>query len=132
MRLLKRYDPIPDLFSLYDHSLLQLANGQDAENILRYFELGLLQSLGYEPFLDREATGGQAIEQHRIYWYKVEAGPVSTRSENSPALHGETLLALARGQTLNQKQKHEALRLMRYILGFYLGDKPLKSRELFA
>ena len=132
MRLLKRYDPIPDLFSLYDHSLLQLANGQDAENILRYFELGLLQALGYEPLLDREAPGGQAIEQHRIYWYKVEAGPVSTRSENSPALHGETLLALARGQTLNQKQKHEALRLMRYILGFYLGDKPLKSRELFA
>ena len=132
MRLLKRHDPLPELFSLYAQTLAQLTDRQDAENILRYFELGLLQALGYAPLLDREAVGGRAIEQDKLYWYQVEAGPVSTRSENLPGLHGDTLLALSAGATLNPQQKHEALRLMRYILQFYLGDKPLKSRELFA
>ena len=132
MRLLKRHDPLPELFSLYAQTLAQLTDRQDAENILRYFELGLLQALGYAPLLDREAVGGRAIEQDKLYWYQVEAGPVSTRSENLPGLHGDTLLALSAGDTLNRQQKHEALRLMRYILQFYLGDKPLKSRELFA
>jgi len=132
MRLLKRHDPLPGLFSLYAQTLVQLANGQDPENILRYFELGLLQALGYAPLLDREAPGGQLIEQRKLYWYLVEAGPGSTRSGHLPAVHGETLLALSTGQTLDGQQKHEALRLMRYILQFYLGDKPLKSRELFG
>lgn len=132
MRLLKRQDPLPELFSLYAHTLGQLAEGQDAENVLRYFELGLLQALGYAPILDREASSGQSIEQHKRYWYLVEVGPGSARSENLPQVHGETLLALSAGQSLTRQQKHEALRLMRYILQFYLGGKPLKSRELFG
>ncbi len=132
MRLLKRHDPLPELFLLYAHTLVQLADGQDAENILRYFELGLLQALGYAPILDREASSGQSIEQHKLYWYLVEVGPGSIQFEHLPSVHGETLLALSTGQSLTQQQKHEALRLMRYILQFYLGDKPLKSRELFS
>jgi len=132
MRLLKRDDPLPELFSLYAHTLVQLAERQDAENVLRYFELGLLQALGYAPILDQEASSGQSIKQHELYWYLVEVGPVSTRMDHLPQVHGETLLALSTGESLTQQQKHEALRLMRYILHFYLGDKPLKSRELFG
>jgi DNA repair protein RecO (recombination protein O) len=132
MRLLRRHDPLPELFLLYAHTLVQLADGQDAETILRYFELGLLQALGYAPMLDREASSGQPIQQHKLYWYLVEAGPGSTQLEHLPSVHGETLLALSTGQSLTRQQKHEALRLMRYILRFYLGDKPLKSRELFG
>lgn len=132
MRLLRRYDPFPELFSLYDQVLKQLSEGKDTENCLRYFELGLLQALGYAPILEREATSGQLVEQQKLYWYEVEAGPGSIPLEYLPSVHGETLLALSAGQALTQHQKHEALRLMRYILQFYLGDKPLKSRELFG
>ena len=132
MRLLKRHDPTPALFSLYTRALAQLADAQDAENVLRYFELGLLQALGYAPLLDREAASGHSINESSLYWYLVETGPGLTRSEHLPAVHGDTLLALSAGHALTQRQKHEALHLMRYILKFYLGDKPLKSRELFS
>lgn len=132
MRLLKRNDPLPALFALYAQALVQLADAQDAENVLRYFELGLLQMLGYAPILDREAVNGSSIEERKLYWYLVESGPESSPSEHLPAVHGDTLLALSKGHSLSQRQKHEALHLMRYILKFYLGDKPLKSRELFG
>lgn len=132
MRLLKRHDPIPELFSLYAHALRQLAEGQDAENTLRYFELGLLQALGYGPVLELEAASEQPIELQKIYWYEVETGPGSKPLEHLPSVHGDTLLALSAGQPLTKQQKNEALPLMRYILQFYLGDKPLKSRELFS
>jgi DNA repair protein RecO (recombination protein O) len=132
MRLLKRHDPLPELFSLYAHTLTQLADGQDAENVLRYFELGLLQALGYAPILEHEAVSGRSVEQQKPYWYQVEVGPGTSPYQHLPKVHGETLLALSAGHLVTQQQKHEALRLMRYILQFYLGDKPLKSRELFS
>ncbi len=46
-------------------------------------------------------------------------------------LSGRTLLNLASGEPLLPLARREARALMRRILGHYLGDKPLKSRELF-
>ena len=111
---------------------MQLADARDPENALRFFELGLLQALGYAPLLDREAASGRSIDEHKLYWYLVETGPGLIPSEHLPTVHGDTLLALSEGQLLTQRQKYEALHLMRYILKYYLGDKPLKSRELFS
>ena len=132
IRLLKRGDAYPDLFALYGNTLRQLSKGGDIEMALRYFELTLLQVLGYAPLLDCEANGGLSIEAETLYYYQVELGASRIASRALPAVHGATLLALAQGKLLEPMQKNEARILMRYILQFYLGEKPLKSRELFS
>ncbi len=44
---------------------------------------------------------------------------------------GASLVAMARGELTEPGVLQDSKRLMRAALGLYLGDKPLKSRELF-
>ena len=133
MRLTERYDPYPELFHLYSGTLNKLAHTVDIEVLLRRFELGLLAQLGYAMELKTEAVTGKNIDPNAFYTYQAESGAVhSPVRGNANLVQGATLLALADvDSVLSPEQKKQARNLMREILKHYLGEKPLKSRELF-
>jgi len=134
MRLLGRHDPHDGLFPLYHEVLTALSHGNDLQQGLRRFELGLLRILGYGMLLDQEPLGAAPVVAERRYRYRIESGPELAARDvpEGETLSGATLLALDRGQPLDTTGMREARRLMRRVLDHYLGGRPLKSRELFA
>ncbi len=132
MRLLERHDPHEALFGLYRETLAGLAADNEIERILRRFERLLLTELGYGLLLERDAESGAHIDPDRRYHYELERGPLPVRAASADTVKGSTLLALAQDRRLDGEERKEARRLMRRVLAHYLGDRPLKSRELFG
>lgn len=130
MRLTQRMDAHPGLYALYLNSLARLRD-EEPEQVLRVFERELLQELGYGLNLTHEAEGGAAVQPGRRYRFIVERGPVPV-ADDAPGtvVDGATLLGLAAGTLQEPPVRREAKRLMRDVLAFYLGDRPLKTRSL--
>jgi len=133
IRLLARHDPHPALFSAYSSSLQLLGKGDDVEVVLRRFEISLLQELGYGLQLDCDVETGEALRPDTLYDYHLESGPVGADSDlhSGFVFRGASLAAMARGEFSDPAVLLDAKRLLRAALKLYLGDKPLKSRELF-
>ena len=133
LRLLGRNDPHEALFGLYRETLDRLAKGEELEQDLRRFELGLLRALGYGMLLDLDAEGGDPVRPDGRYRYRIEEGPVAVHGPalGADVVSGTTLLALAGNRKLQPLELREARGLMRFVLGYYLEGRPLKSRELF-
>lgn len=139
-RLLFREDPHPELYDQYC-STLQRLQGTSANDVpgieilLRHFEWGMLTDLGYEIALDRDSDY-RAIDPDLNYRYDADAGFLPTPRRVDPAqqqacFRGAELLAMAAQQWQEPGVLKAAKRLMRLALAPHLGDKPLKSRELF-
>lgn len=134
MRLLGRNDPHPDLFASYLETLSGLSGTDAVDGWLRHFEVNMLKELGYALLLTHEEDTGEPVEPDACYRYEIEQGPVRVLRHDGrdPLLvAGRTLLALQHRSEMDVQSRREARDLMRSILAFYLGDKPLKSRELF-
>lgn len=133
MRLLQRGDAHPALFETYITSLASLAEQAEQEPILRTFEYRLLQEIGYGLILDHDVMSGEAIDPLAHYHYLPEQGPVYSTGQEQDGIiiQGRTLLAISKGDYSNAEVRQEAKRLMRAALAVHLGDRPLKSRELF-
>jgi DNA repair protein RecO (recombination protein O) len=133
MRLLARHDPHPQLYRSYRDSLQRLARDVDIEPVLRIFEKRLLEDIGYGLLLDHEVQQGEALEASGYYDYHLESGPVRVADAQAPGFvfRGSSLLALAEERLDTAQARQDAKRLIRSALNLYLGNKPLKSRELF-
>lgn len=132
VRLLGRADPQEALFAFYHLALTSLAQGDDIQSVLRQFELRLLHELGYSVELDREAESGDPIQPEARYVYEPELGlRAAGLGDERQAVSGETLLLLSAGEPLTGPQAGEAKTLSRALLAPHLGERPLKSRELF-
>lgn len=131
MRLLQRNDPHEKLFRNYRELLKQLDASGINEASLRYFELDMLVELGYGIELTVNMEDGCPVEADRWYRFVQESGVIECPPETEHAISGQTLLSLASRSLEASWQLKEARNLLRTVLGFYLGDKPLKSRELF-
>ncbi len=133
MRLLARQDPHPTLYRLYRDSLQRLAQETDVEPVLRVFEKRLLEELGYGLLLDHEVQTGAALDAAAYYDYQLESGPVPVVDAQAAGFvfRGSSLLALADERLDTPQVRQDAKRLIRSALNLYLGNKPLKSRELF-
>jgi DNA repair protein RecO (recombination protein O) len=132
LRFLARDDPHEGLFDVYAGAIRDLAAGVDIPATLRRFEKSLLKELGYALLLDREAGGGRPIEADRLYAYVVERGPVPAGELASPEVEvsGQTLIDLACDNYTDPGTLAQSKVLMRYLLGHYLGAKPLHTRQL--
>lgn len=132
LRLLHRHDAHPQLFDDYTQCLSELVQVQHKDVPLRYFELQLLESLGYAMNLQQDAHSGEAIRAEYDYSYHIEHGPVRVEMQSQDALrvNGATLLAMAQRCLTENSHRNEAKQLMRTVLEHYLGDRPLKAREL--
>ena len=132
LRMLARHDPHDALFVFYQSTLSHLAEDGDLETALRHFECRLLAELGYGLRLDRVVDDGAPVTADAVYVYERERGPCYPSGRAlGPRVSGATLLALAHDQPLADEQRREARALLRHVLEPHLGDRPLKSRELY-
>lgn len=157
--LLHRHDAHIELFSCYDRTLRALSRmskvaGGDTslrvsslqvESLLRQFELSLLDATGYGLVLDHDIQTGEAVSEDGKYEVVIGHG-VTRRSETSDVgnmiINGKTLKALSNVKTLDelggrqgdhvQMIFREAKYLLRTVIDYYLGQKTLRSREMFA
>jgi len=130
LRLLPRDDPHALLFDRYAQTLTELSDGVAAD-LLRRFEVALLQALGYGAPLHLEASGGRPVMAEARYHYHLEEGPIRNEPPAGAEVSGATLLALAGERPFDDLCRREARALMRRLIDHYLGGRPLKSRELF-
>ena len=132
VRLLPRGDPHEALFAFYHAALTGIAAGEDVETVLRRFELRLLREIGYAVDLGRETGNGQPVSPRRYYVYERESGlRAAGEGEGQRVVSGATLLQLAADRSLSGPAAREAKALTRLLLAPHLGERPLKSRELF-
>lgn len=139
-RLVTRFDPSPEVFELYRHSITTLAESNaQVEPILRRFEKQLLTILGYEVSFGHEAHIDAVIEANYYYEYINTEGYFSRiRIEDEERMRskatvflGQHLLAIAKDEYINPEVLAAAKRLLRLALARLLGDKPLKTRQIF-
>ena len=132
--LLHKHEAHPALFDRYQNCLDKLQRGQETELTLRYFELQLLEELGYGVSLEHELQTEQPVLPDRLYAYTMEMGFSSVSGDDTTLLYvsGDTLLALAASNICTEKQKSEAKKLLRSILDYHLEGRPIKTREFFA
>ena len=132
IRLLPRDEPHTELFHFYHETILSLSEGRELTIALRRFELKLLQALGYAVTLDHDEDSNPIIPD-KIYRYEAEYGACDlTKTDRGIKVLGKTLLDMANDQYLDKETQQQSKQLMRYLLGFYLGDKPLHSKQLFV
>ena len=138
LRLLPSHTDCQEIFQLYDHVLNLLSHCSKQGTVpyevpLRLFELKLLEFLGYGLNLTNEIQSGLPVEAEKNYYYLIESGPSSVQIPNTIDLpvSGTTLIKLSNGQLSDHKTLQESKQLLKWALAEHLGDKPLKSRELF-
>jgi DNA repair protein RecO (recombination protein O) len=137
LRLLPREDAHEALFDYYAQTLRALSGIQtsspDTAITLRRFELKMLQEMGYAVPLEHDEDGAPVMPE-RSYFYIPERGACSlqseTRQQNGVQLSGKTLLDMGRDEYDEVQTRQQSKQLMRMLLGHYLGDKPLHTRQL--
>jgi DNA repair protein RecO (recombination protein O) len=133
-RLLHHEDPHPGLYADYRRVLDELSDTPAVDLLLRRFEFGLLEALGYAFDIAVDGRSGEAVQSDRWYVFHPDYGLVASTGpdgNDGPRFAGADLLALGDGGT-DAAARRCAKRLMRRVLAEYLGERPLKSRELFA
>ena len=142
MRALQRGDAHPELFDAYRLLLQQLAGDQAPQARLRQFERQLLEAIGFAMALAYEPGTGEAVQADAWYRYHPLAGPAREplagelpdaplqSADGGKLVSGAALLALDSGE-IGEQHLQELKRLMRRVLRFHLGDKPLLSQALF-
>ena len=133
LRLLPKGDPHVQIYSAYEKTLADMAISHGEEVVLRNFERLILTELGYGLLLDCDAETGEEIDANSMYCYDFEKGPVhaTTGYSNGVMIRGKTLLALNNSNLDQPDILKEAKMFMRMAIAQHLGDKPLKSRELY-
>ncbi len=137
VRALHRGDPHPELFDAYRLLMQQLASQDEPQARLRSFEKQLLESIGFAMVLAFEPASGEMVEADGWYRYHPDSGPFREPAGTAeiPAnahklVSGAALLALDSGR-IEPRHLPELKRLMRRVLRYHLGDKPLVSQALF-
>ena len=149
MRLLNHHQPYPDIYNIYQQTLSNLASHSHLETTLRLFEKYLLKALGFGLQLD-VTVNDESILPEQEYKFEFGSGlmlakfsgesnldPAGWRrgttrpGDQSPNFLGSSLLALHNNNLTTVRELKDAKRLLRAVLANLLGNKPLKSRELF-
>lgn len=129
VRLLPEHQESPDLFALYQESLVALNNAQSIELILRAFETQLLEELGQTiDFSLLEELSAEYIH------YLPDTGFQLSDETNKhlPKYTWLDMQAIASGELSSSSVRQSYKKLMRQIINHLLGGKPLNSRKLFS
>lgn len=134
LRLLPKEMGLPELFACYCQALTVLRTGENTEPTLRYFEKDLLHHLGLALPLTEDISG-QPVADAVNYSFVPEQG-FYPESDLSPAdtarkpllVPGCALQALAACR-LETAHLRPIKLLLRAVIKYYLGSKPLKVRE---
>ncbi|GAB1262080.1 DNA repair protein RecO [Aurantivibrio plasticivorans] len=138
IRLLPSHDDCSEVFRRYDQVMTSLETLEGDSNdylepLLRAFEFELLELMGYGLTFSDISTGDvlEPDSQYRIAemmgFVKID-GNVEKRQGS---YLGSELLAVINNDFSDVSVRRAAKRLVRELLAPHIGNKPLKSRELF-
>ncbi len=133
LRFLQRSDPHPGLFENYRALVSELAAGVDPQPLLRTYEYQLLRAAGFGLQLEFESGSSNPVTAEAWYLYVPESGPVKCEydvNKKNDLVSGAALIALKSGN-IEDQYLAELKALMRRLIRFNLGDKPLNSQALF-
>ncbi|MGH1472301.1 MAG: DNA repair protein RecO [Cellvibrionaceae bacterium] len=143
VRIVPQYDACPELYSIYHQfieelSSLSVETNQALEPVLRKIEFEMLDALGYGVSFEYDGEGTGEIDASVTYGLDPEFGfiPVNvsqgvTSGDQKQLFLGEEILAISRGDYFSPQILNAAKRLSRLVLAPHIGNRPLKSRELF-
>ncbi len=132
VRVIEQETAYPELFLDYLTALTELAQSTNPEPALRRFELALLSALGYGVDFLHCSGSGEMISPDMTYRYREQQGFIaSIRHDPLMSFKGDELIAISERRFITPEQLKAAKRFTRMALKPYLGNKPLKSRELF-
>ena len=123
------------VYNAYENALLSLRDENDIEVTLRQFEFALLDEMGLLPDFTTDVEYEMPIVESGSYHFQMDAGFIRLPEDAAGArgmrgLPGQALLSLSQGE-FTPLSKKVAKVLCRDLLKPLIGDKPLKSRELF-
>jgi DNA repair protein RecO (recombination protein O) len=137
VKFLAREDEYEKLYDRYVETISALSSlefaAQGLEEILRPFELSLLQETGYAAALDHCVETQEAPVAGGKYIYQPERGIRPAQGDDPghwPILMGRSLLAMASGDFSNPETLSESKQLMRFLLGLHLQDQVLTTRQI--
>lgn len=140
LRLCPAEVEMPQTFVLYNQTLQQLQLLAQQENpnlflrqILRQFEHALLEELGYALDFTTDAQQ-QDIQAAQHYLFQLNDGFIPTVQQSRATLTGEQILSMRdyeKGRDFNREQLQLLAQLYRQMISSLLGDRPLKSRQLW-
>ena len=132
---------MPQTFTQYSKTLeqLQKLSQQEDQNlflrqILRQFEHELLEDLGYAIDFSVDSNQ-QPISSEMNYQFQLNDGFLATAQASRSAISGaliETMMQYEKGGEFNQQQLQLLTKLYRQVITSLLGDRPLKSRQLWV
>ncbi len=138
LRLLPRDDAHTQLFEYYARTIQRLStlpptpDNDVLAEIMRRFELKLLQELGYAVPLTHDEEG-ERLQAERTYRFEADYGACDpANSKHGVLMLGNTLLQMARGDYSDVTTQTQSKQLMRYLIQHYLGEKPLHTRQLLV
>lgn len=131
---------MPETFRQYSATIQHLQTLSHQVNstlflkkILRQFEHALLEELGYP--LDFTIDANQvSIQSHQNYAFQLNDGFIPTTRASSSTLLGQQILSMQNyesGREFNLEQLQLLSKLYRQMITSLLGDRPLKSRQLW-
>ena len=140
LRLCPLEEAMPQTFEQYQLTLLQLqqlASHKQASlflrQILRQFEHVLLQELGYAIDFSVDASQ-QDIQVNQHYQFQLNDGFLRVSRASRSTLEGALITSMQSyedGQDFSREQLQFLGKLYRQMISSLLGDRPLKSRQLW-
>lgn len=131
-RVLENHTAYPELFQHYFKCMVNLAShGENIEPTLRTFEFQLLQAVGYGLNFTNCAATGEPVSPTMTYQFYENEGFIASLLQNNHTFLGRDLLAFSDLDFSDKAVQQAAKRFTRIALKRFLGNAPLKSRELF-
>ena len=140
LRLCSAEVEMPETFVQYHQTLAHLQHLSSHENpnlflrqILRQFEHALLEELGYAIDFSIDANQ-EPIQPNMYYHFQLNDGFIPTAQASRANLLGAQILSMCdyeKGRDFNPEQLQLLSRLYRQMISSLLGDRPLKSRQLW-
>lgn len=138
VRLLSEHIEHADIYRDYQLVLQNLQDAVHLEQSLRHFEIRLLDNLGYGvPFVEVDITGRSLglLQASAFYQFVQESGfvrrPADIADQNRMIFSGDHLLKIASHNFDEPETAVQAKHLMRMVMMYLLGNKPLNSKMLF-
>ena len=132
---------MPQTFVQYHQTLQQLQQLAQHQNphlflrqILRQFEHALLEELGYALDFSTDAQQHE-IQAIQHYFFQLNEGFIPTAQQSRSTLSGQHILAMRdyeKGRDFNPEQLQLLAQLYRQMITSLLGERPLKSRQLWV
>ncbi len=133
VRLLHQHDAHPDIFDDYYKGISALHQNEEIEPTLRRFEKNLLVALGFGFSWAHAADTSNPIATSQWYAFEPDLGFCENlqKFNQRTVFSGAHLLAIAQNNYDNHDVLRTAKQIMRIAMQVRLGNKVIKSRELF-